>query len=124
MTLDEQKGVIRKGCEYVAGRVPVLASVGRSTATQTIGLTSYAYECGVKWGLTLPPYYHPTTEKGIKIFYKEIAAGSKLGLMIYNNSGVTAVNLSPQLMAELAEVDNIVAVKDIDELSYIVELQD
>ena len=111
MRLEEQKEVIRKGCEYVAGRVPVIAGVGASTPSVTIEMANFAADCGANWGLVLPPYYQPTTRQGIIDFYREIASGSKIGIMVYNNPLATAVDLDPELVYELAQIDNIVSLK-------------
>ena len=66
----------------------------------------------------LPPYYQPTTRQGIIDFFKEIAAGSKLGIMIYDNPLATGVELEPDLIYELAQVDNIVALKDTSDMIH------
>ena len=112
MRLEEQKEVIRKGCEYVAGRVPVIAGVGASTPSVTIEMANFAADCGANWGLVLPPYYQPTTRQGIIDFYREIASGSKIGIM------ATAVDLDPELVYELAQIDNIVSLKDTADLLH------
>ena len=118
MRLEEQKEVIRKGCEYVAGRVPVIAGVGASTPSVTIEMANFAVDCGANWGLVLPPYYQPTTRQGIIDFYREIASGSKIGIMVYNNPLATAVDLDPELVYELAQIDNIVSLKDTADLLH------
>lgn len=112
MTLEERKELIKKGCEFAAGRVPVMAGTGEYTADATIELTNYAADCGATWALVLPPFYQQTTEEGIYQFFKEIAEGSKIGIVIYHNPGATNVELSPEFLVRLAQIDNIVAVKD------------
>ena len=57
MSLEERKELIKRGCEIVAGRVPVIAGTGESTAKATIELTNYAADCGAQFALVLPPYY-------------------------------------------------------------------
>lgn len=121
MTHEEQKEVIRKGCEYVAGRVPVLAGVGCYTAPETIEMANFAAECGAEWGLVLPPYYQATTEQGIKDFFTEIADGSDVGIVIYNNPLSTGVELAPELIAELAAHENIVSLKDTSDMVHTSE---
>ena len=118
MTLEEQKEVIKVGCEYVAGRKPIIAGVGKSTAKATIELANFAADCGAEYGLVLPPYYQPTTRQGVIDFFKEIAAGSRLGIMIYDNPLATGVELEPDLIYELAQVDNIVALKDTSDMIH------
>lgn len=112
MTLEERKELIKNGCEFAAGRVPVMAGTGEYTAKETIELTNFAAECGATWGLVLPPFYQQTTEEGIYEFFKEIAEGSKIGICIYHNPGATNVELSPELLYKLGQIDNIIAVKD------------
>jgi 4-hydroxy-tetrahydrodipicolinate synthase len=112
MTLEERKELIKKGCEFAEGRVPVMAGTGEYTAKATIELTNYAADCGATWGLVLPPYYQQTSEEGIYEFFKEIAEESKIGICIYHNPGATAVELSPEFCRRLGQIDGIIAVKD------------
>lgn len=121
MTLEEQKEVIKKGCEFVAGRMPVMAGVGRYTAAETIELANFAAECGAEWGLVLPPYYQTTTDAGVKEFFTEIADGSKVGIIVYNNPLSTSVELAPELIAELAQHENIVGLKDTSDMIHTCE---
>lgn len=118
MTLEEQKEVIKRGCEFVAGRVPIVAGVGESTATATIELANFAADCGAQWGLVLPPYYQPTTREGVLDFFEEIAANSRVGIVIYNNPLATAVDLDADLIYELAQNENIVSLKDTADMIH------
>ncbi|AOY77861.1 4-hydroxy-tetrahydrodipicolinate synthase [Clostridium formicaceticum] len=119
MSLEERKSLIKAGCEYAAGRVPVMAGVGCFTAKETIELANYAAECGAKWGLVLPPYYHHTSEDGILEFFKEIAAKSKVGIVIYNYPEATNVCLSPEMIYELSQEENIVSVKESADFGHL-----
>lgn len=118
MSTEEQKEVIQKGCEYVAGRIPVVAGIGKSTAKATIELGNFAAECGAQWGLVLPPYYQPTTRQGIIDFFREIAENTQVGIMIYNNPLATGVEMEPDLIYELAQIDNIVSLKDTSDMIH------
>lgn len=122
MTLEERKSVIKAGTEYVAGRVPVMAGVGSTTAEETIELANYAAECGATWGLVLPPYYQQTSEKGIAEFFKEIAAKSKIGIVIYNYPSATNVEISPEQIYELSHEENIVSVKESADFGHLCEV--
>lgn len=116
MSVEERRELIKKGCEIVDGRVDVIAGTGMNTAKATIEMTNYAADCGAKWALVLPPYYHQTTEAGIYEFFREVAEGSKIGIIIYHTPGATNVELSPELIRELAKIDGIASVKEtIDE---------
>ncbi|MBZ5748895.1 4-hydroxy-tetrahydrodipicolinate synthase [Metabacillus rhizolycopersici] len=119
MSLEERKSLIKAGCEYAAGRVPVMAGVGCSTAEETIELANFAAECGAKWGLALPPYYHQTSEEGIREFFKEIAAKSNVGIVIYNYPGATNVTISPEMIYELSQEENIVSVKESADFGHL-----
>ncbi|UOF90973.1 4-hydroxy-tetrahydrodipicolinate synthase [Fodinisporobacter ferrooxydans] len=122
MSFEERKSLIRAGCEYAAERVPVMAGVGCSTAKETIELANFAAECGAKWGLVLPPYYHKTSEDGIREFFKEIAAKSNVGIVIYNYPGATGVCLSPELIYELSQEENIVSVKESADFGHLCQV--
>lgn len=122
MSTEERKSLIKAGCEYAAGRVPVMAGVGCFTAKDTIELANYAAECGAKFGLVLPPYYHHTTDAGVVDFYKEIAAASKVGIVIYNYPGATGVEMPPEMIYELSQVENIVSVKESADFGHLCQV--
>jgi 4-hydroxy-tetrahydrodipicolinate synthase len=121
MTMEERKSVIKAACEYAAGRIPVIAGTGMYTARETIELTNYAAGCGADCGLVLPPYYQKTSRQGIIDFFKEIAAGSEIGIVIYNYPSATGVDLDPEMILELAQVDNIVCLKDTTDMMHTAE---
>jgi len=122
MSVEERKSLIKAGCEYAAGRVPVMAGVGCVTAEETIELANFAAECGATWGLVLAPYYHKTSEEGVREFFKEIAAKSNVGIVIYNYPGATSVELSPELIYELAQEENIVSVKESADFGHLCQV--
>lgn len=122
MSAEERKSLIKAGCEYAAGRVPVMAGVGCFTAKDTIELANYAAECGAEYGLVLPPYYHHTSDEGIVAFYKEIAAKSKVGIVIYDYPGATSVDLPPEMIYELSQEKNIVCVKESADFGHLCQV--
>lgn len=122
MSIDERKSLIKAGVEYAAGRVPVMAGVGTPTAEETIELANYAADCGAIWGLVLPPYYHATSDEGMAEFFKEIASKSKVGIVIYNYPSATNVNMSPELIYELSQEENIVSVKESADFGHLCEV--
>ena len=119
MSTEERKSLIKAGCEYAADRVPVMAGVGCFTAKETIELANYAADCGAEFGLVLPPYYHHTTDEGVADFYKEVAAGSRVGIVIYNYPGATNVDMSPEMIYELSKEENIVSVKESADFGHL-----
>lgn len=79
-------------------------------------MSNFAYDCGVKWGLVLPPYYHFTTDEKIYEFFKEITEGTDLGICVYYTPGSTNVEMSPDLLARIAKLEGIAAIKEtVDE---------
>lgn len=122
MSIEERKTLIKAGCEYAAGRVPVMAGVGCNTAEESIELVNYAAACGATWGLALPPYYHQTSEEGISEFFKELAAKSNIGIVMYNYPSATNVEMSPELIYELAQEENIVSVKESADFGHLCEV--
>lgn len=121
MTHEEHKAIIKAACEHNAGRVPVMAGACMYTAKATIEMVNYAADCGADCALVLPPYYQHTTRQGIIQFFREIAEGSKIGIVVYNNPGGTAVPLDAELVYELAQIPNIVALKDTDDQMHTCE---
>jgi len=119
MSLEERKSLIKAGCEYAAGRVPVMAGVGCFTAKETIELANYAADCGAQYGLVLPPYYHHTSDAGVVEFFKEVAAGSRVGIVIYNYPGATSVEMPPEMIYELSLEENIVCVKESADFGHL-----
>lgn len=118
MTTDEHKEVLAKGLEFVAGRIPTIAGIGKSTPSATIDMARFAAEHGADFGLVLPPYYQPTTRQGVIDFFTEIADNSPIGIVIYNNPFSTCVELEPELVFELAQHPNIVSIKDTSDMIH------
>lgn len=121
MSIDERKEVIRVACEQAAGRIPIMAGIGCSRPCDTIDLGKFSAACGAAWGLTTAPYYHRTTRQGILDFFKEVAASCEVGLCIYNYPSGVGFELEPELIAELAQEPNIVALKDTADMEHTAE---
>lgn len=118
MSLGEQKEVLKKGCEFVAGRIPILAGVSMSTPSATIELANYAADCGATWAMVLPPYYQTTTEQGVIDFFTEIADNTKIGIVMYNIPCATNVDITPEMVYQLAQHKNIVGLKDTADMEH------
>jgi 4-hydroxy-tetrahydrodipicolinate synthase len=103
-------------CELVVseanGRVPVLAGAGGYDTRDVIELARELERIGVDGLLSVTPYYNKPTQEGLYQHYKAIAGGTSLPIMLYNVPGRTGVNLDVKTVARLAEIPNIVAVKE------------
>jgi 4-hydroxy-tetrahydrodipicolinate synthase len=114
-TLDEQEWlrVIEVVVEAAAGRVPVLAGCTHNSTREAVEKTKRA--CGVRGLsalLSANPYYNKPTQEGQFQHFRAIAEASSLPVVLYNIPGRSAVNLEPATVARLAEIDNIVGVKE------------
>ncbi|MBF0136862.1 MAG: 4-hydroxy-tetrahydrodipicolinate synthase [Magnetococcus sp. DMHC-1] len=109
---DEHREVIRLCLEYVNGRVPVIAGTGSNSTTESINLTRFAREAGASGALLITPYYNKPTQNGLVAHYRAVAEAVDIPLVLYNVPGRTAVDMQAETVARLAELPNIVAVKE------------
>jgi len=109
---DEHDRVIEITIDAAKKRVPVIAGTGSNSTTEALRLTRHAYEAGADGALIACPYYNKPTQEGLYRHYQLIAKSVPLPIIPYNIPGRTGVNMSPELMARLAEIDNIVGVKE------------
>lgn len=128
LTHDEQKQIIKFAVERVAGRVPVVAGTGSNNTKEALGLTAFAKEVGADGALLITPYYNKPTPAGQIAHYKLIAERVDIPIMLYNVPGRTGTNMTPETVAELSKVPNIVAIKEaagsMDQVSQIIMLCD
>ncbi len=127
-TLDynEHHRVIRFTVEAVNKRVPVIAGTGANATDETIMITGEAKKSGADGALLVSPYYNKPTQEGIYRHYKAVAEGVKIPIVLYNVPGRTASNILPSTVARLAEIKNIVAIKeatgDMKQVSEVIRL--
>jgi 4-hydroxy-tetrahydrodipicolinate synthase len=108
----EHKRVVELCIEAAAGRVPVIAGAGSNSTREAIELTEHAKEAGADATLHVTPYYNKPTQEGLYHHFKAIADAVDLPVFIYNIPGRSVVNMSNDTMARLAEMTQIVGVKD------------
>ncbi|MFH1836841.1 MAG: 4-hydroxy-tetrahydrodipicolinate synthase, partial [Candidatus Omnitrophota bacterium] len=112
MNMTEQKRLIKIAVEISDKRIPVLAGTGSNNTVEAIELTVYAKKAGADGALIITPYYNKPTPEGQYRHYKKIAEESGIPIMLYNVPSRTGISLSPQTVARLNEIDNIVAIKE------------
>ena len=112
LSYEEHEAVIDIVIESAKGRVPVIAGTGSNNTSEAIELTKYAKKAGADASLVVTPYYNKPTQEGLFRHYKTLADAVDLPMVLYNVPGRTGVNLLPGTVARLAEVKNIVAVKE------------
>lgn len=122
----EHRRVVEVVVAAARGRVHVLAGTGSNSTSEAIELTRHAKEAGADGALLISPYYNKPTQDGIVAHYTEVARQSSFPLVVYNIPGRTASNLLPATIARLAEVDQIVGVKessgDLDQIAHVIDL--
>jgi 4-hydroxy-tetrahydrodipicolinate synthase len=113
-TLDyeEHYRVIEIVISQVNRRVPVIAGTGSNSTKEAIELTEQAKKIGADGALLVTPYYVKPTQEGLYRHYKSIAEAVALPQVLYNVPGRTSINLLPETVARLADIPNIVAIKE------------
>ena len=108
----EYQKVISTVVEEVNGRVPVIAGAGSNSTSKAHELARLVKEAGADYILSVCPYYNKPTQEGLYQHFKAISESSELGVVLYNVPGRTSVNMLPETTLRLAELENIVAVKE------------
>ena len=120
----EHQRVVEVAVAAARGRVHVLAGTGSNNTVEAIQLTQHAKEAGADGALLISPYYNRPTQDGIVAHYTEIARRTSFPLVVYNIPGRTGSNVLPSTIARLAEVDQIVGVKessgDMNQISHVI----
>lgn len=112
LSIDENVRVIKKTVEFAAGRIPVIAGTGSNSTNEAITLTKLVEGTGVAGCLSVVPYYNKPTQEGMYQHYRAIAESTALPQILYNVPGRTGSDLKPETIGRLAEIPNIVAVKE------------
>jgi 4-hydroxy-tetrahydrodipicolinate synthase len=108
----EHERVIELVIEAAGGRVPVIAGAGSNATAEAISLARHAKKVGADAILVVTPYYNKPTQEGLYAHFKAIHDAADLPLVIYNIPGRSVVDMSVDTMAALAELPNVVGVKD------------
>ena len=119
----EHLKVIKHTIEYAAKRIPVIAGTGANSTSEAIELTQEAKSLGADACLLVTPYYNKPTQEGLYQHFKLIAESVDIDQLLYNVPGRTAVDMSVETTLRLAEIKNIIGIKDATgDLSVIKQL--
>jgi len=117
---DEKRRVIDAVVDEVGGRVAVVAGTGASGTDEALEMTRYAKDAGADAALVVTPFYLKPTDRGIYEHFYTVASEAELPVILYNIPQCTGVWLTWQMVEDLADVDNIVGLKDSSgELKYM-----
>ncbi|MGE5524207.1 MAG: 4-hydroxy-tetrahydrodipicolinate synthase [Rhodospirillaceae bacterium] len=109
---DEHRLLIRTAVEHVRKRIPVIAGTGANSTREAIELAAYAKQAGADMSLTVVPYYNKPTQEGLYRHFRAIAEAVELPHILYNVPGRTVADMQNDTVLRLAEVPNIVGIKD------------
>ena len=118
----EHRQVLSFALEVAAGRVPMIAGTGSNDTAYAISLTQYACQIGYDAMLVVTPYYNKSTQNGLVASYTAIANASTKPIILYNVPSRTGTNIEPATYQKLAQVENIVGIKEANgNISKVVE---
>ena len=124
LTFEEHEKVVQITVDKVKGRIPVIAGTGSNNTAEAVRLTKAAKDIGADGVLVISPYYNKPNRSGLIKHYTKLA-DLDIPVIMYNVPGRTGQNLEPDLVAELAQHPNIVAIKEasgnISQISRIIE---
>ena len=112
LTHAEHLRVVEIALEEAKGRVPVLAGAGGYNTREVVELASELEDMGVDGILSVTPYYNKPTPEGLYQHYRAIAAAIDLPIIVYSIQGRTGINVEPATLSRLAQIENIVGVKE------------
>jgi len=109
---DEHIDVISYTVKKVNGRLPVIAGAGSNDTKHAIRLSQRAEQAGADAILSVSPYYNKTTQRGLYEHFKAIAENINIPMILYNVPSRTNLNINPETVKQLSEIDNIVGIKE------------
>ncbi len=112
VNVKEHGDIIRVAVEQAAGRVPVMAGAGANSTAEAIELSHFCKEVGADCTLQVVPYYNKPTQDGIYRHFRAIAESVDIPMVLYNVPGRTVADMLPDTALRLAEVPNIVGIKE------------
>ena len=123
MSDEEQLSVIKYVVDKTNKRIPVIAGTGSNNTMHSVYLSQEAERLGADGLLIITPYYNKANTTGLKLHFETIANSVNLPIIMYNVPGRTCMNMKPSLVAELAKIKNIVAIKEASgDLAQVAEL--
>lgn len=112
LAVTEHMAVVKAVIERVAGRIPVIAGTGANSTSEAVELTAQAKELGADACLSVTPYYNKPTQEGLYQHHRHIAESVDVAQILYNVPGRTGVDMHAETALRLAEIDNIVGIKE------------
>ncbi len=125
LTDAERLDLVRAAIEAVGERATVVAGTGTYSTAHSVHLTEQAHEVGADAVLVVTPYYNKPPQRGIVAHFEAVARATDRPIVVYNIPSRVVVNIEPETISRLAEIENVRAVKqahdDLNEARHIVE---
>lgn len=121
LDLDERRRAAVAVVEEAADRVPVVVQTGHHSARESVELTHHAEEIGATYAALGNPYFMVSPEEGVYDYFSYISDRTEIGILI-SNTGYTGMSLTPQMLNRLADLENVVAVKNPQPLEHTLEV--
>ncbi len=112
LSFKEHIEVIRIAAEAAGGRIKVIAGTGSNNTVEAVHLAKSAEKFKIDGHLQITPYYNKPTQEGLFMHFKTVAANCSMPVILYNVPGRTAVNILPETVLRLAEIDNVAGIKE------------
>jgi 4-hydroxy-tetrahydrodipicolinate synthase len=123
LSLDERKRVHELVVRQVGGRVPVMAQIGHHVFADMLDLCEHALAAGVDFGIAMNPYYPPSPPpESVRAWYEALAGASELPMFLFNTT-YAGYSLSPELIAELAELETVCGIKNPQGRDHLLRVQ-
>ena len=112
LSLDELGELVQTAADTVAGRIPIVAGIGGPDTRRAVRTLKAVAECGADAALAVTPYYNRPPQRGMVTHFRSLADTDSLPLILYNVPGRTGSDLLPASVAQLADHDNIIGIKE------------
>jgi len=124
LTFKEHNRVVEIAVD--SSKVPVIAGTGSNSTAEAIELTKYAADAGADAALLITPYYNKPNDRGLIRHFSKVAQSCDIPVILYNVPKRTGIDMKPEVVAELAALDNIAAIKEasgsLPQISRILEM--
>ena len=117
MSFEERVKLFKVIKDAVGDKIPLMAGVGCASTIETMTLAKKAEEIGFEIMMVVSPYYTKPTQKELYNHFKKVAESVNIQMMLYNIPIFTGVNINPETVAKLSEIENIIAIKEEAELN-------
>ncbi len=112
LTEEEYRFVVKTVIDEVAGKIPVIAGAAAVSTSQTIRNSQFALDAGADAVMVVSPYYCHPDPRELLVHFKMLAENVDIPIVLYNNPGTSGVDMMPDVVAELAEYDNVNYIKE------------